>query len=291
MARTFTFETKGLAGTSKGGMFDSLTDMADWFQAKRAAGQFRPSGWGSSEQARARLLTGDAAMVARSDKMLSLIEAASPNAIAQTETIRTVTGGLADVPAFLAGSPMNMRLRRKRETLAPLTIVVNVASSAAVNNDMLEQRGAATLALLRKLEGAGHPVELWIMHACARDYRADPGSHGFVKMETRPLDLARTAWALGSAEFSRECIYSAVCTVANDADLSPWPWGEREWSSKPDLQKATTAQAMGIDPATLLYLPMLYSPAMGSPFANDKAAVTWVNETYAEAVAKAQYLL
>lgn len=271
-------------------MFDSLTDMADWIVSRRTARTFHPSGWGSSDEARRKLMTGDTALVPASDKMLEMIEAASPNAMAATETIRTVTGGLADVPAYLAGSPMNMRLRRKRETLAPLTIVVNVSSSAAIDNKMLARRGAATLALLRKLEGAGHPVELWIMHAVAGSSRADPGAHSYVKMETRPLDLARTAWALGSSEFSRECIYSVNCTLDNDPGLSPWPWGEKDWASKPDMQKATTAAGMNLDPSKLLYLPMLYSVALGKPFADDKAAVAWVNATYAEAIALADDL-
>lgn len=288
MAYEFEFSPQGFKGGALAVRFESLSDMSEWIKAKQAGGAWRPSAWGSSDHARAALHTGSAAMVARSEKLLDAIEAASPLGIARPELARVVVGGLVDVPAFLSGSPVAMRQRRKQEAHAPLTIVVNVASSASIGNDMLERRGAATLALLRKLEGAGHPVELWIMHAVAGSYSGEgAGAHSFVKMETRPLDLARSAWALGSADFSREVIYACNCTRARNGGLSPWPWQGHNWSSNAAKQKATTAAALGIEPGKLLYLPMLYSYEVGDAFSSDRKAVAWVNETYAAALASA----
>lgn len=270
--------------------FDNLTELADWTAARHADGTHVPCGWSRRdcpETARAerRVHTGDNGMVASSDKLMTMIEAMSPEGVGQMGVVRAVAGGFPDVPALLAGSPLAMRQRRRRHALASLRIVVNVASSAGISDSLLERRGAATLALLRLLETAGHPVELWVMHAIAGDaQRCKGGAFTFVRMETGPVDLARSAWALGSSEFSRHVIYNANTTHLKDPSLSPWPWQSRRWYENQTLQAESVACAMGMDVADMIYLPMIYMSA-GSEFETDKKAAAWVTDTYAKATA------
>ncbi len=270
--------------------FQSLTEIADWTAARHADGTHIPCGWSRREcpttaKAERRIHTGDNAMVAASEKLMTMIEATSPEGVGQIGVVRAVAGGFPDVPALLAGSPLAMRQRRRRHALASLRIVVNVASSAGISDSLLERRGAATLALLRLLETAGHPVELWVMHGIAGDaQRCKGGAFTFVRMETGPVDLARSAWALGSSEFSRHVLYNANTTHLNDPGLSPWPWQSRRWHENQKLQAEAVACAMDIEESEMIYLPMVYLSS-GSAFENDKTSAAWVTDTYTKATA------
>lgn len=279
MAREITFKVDGKTKAAHGVIFDNLGDFADWFVTTSQKKRLISSGFGLPPEARRNLLTGDAALVARSEALLERIEAESPIANTRHENLRTVSGGVADVPAYLAGCPVNMRRRQRQENAAPLRIVMDVTSSGGIANASLERRGVAALALMRKLEAAGHAVELWIATGLG-DVAA--ASFTFTRMETTPLDIVRACWALASPQFSRQCGYSA-CQTNYGSDIGAWPWDNFQWYV--DHAQDVYASALGVEEASILALPPIYSGG-SSYFANDAAAVKWVNETYARAVAQ-----
>jgi hypothetical protein len=134
----------------------------------------------------------------------------------------------------------------------------------------------AALALLRKLEAAGHAVELWVLEAI----ESGACRIAAVRLETQPIDLARACWALSSSQFARECAYSCVDTLAgHNTSYCPRNLGQ------------DYASALETELSKLLILPPLYNGTVSQPFETDAAAVKWANAMYAQAVAMAETLL
>lgn len=263
---------------------ESPSDLRAWIESKQAAGRFIQSGWGSISPAMWRAFEmGDNAMAAKADALLDRIEAANPSAIDRRETVATVTGGAVNVAAYLAGSPMSMRRRQRVEAPAPLKIVLDVTVSAGFKGDVIERRGAAALALLRLLVSAGHAVELWVAHGCGEG-RGLTGL-SYMRLDTAPLDLARTAWIMGSEGYSRFVGYGASCTVRG-GPTPYWPWNNVRWCDHVEEQTRTHALALQCDPSGLIMLPGLYLHTQRDALHSDADAVRWVNERYAETLAR-----
>jgi len=285
MAREYTYSPGGGLVDARCAMFESLSEMRAWIQAKQGAGKFIPSDFGINTAALDACLKGDASLVARADKLLASIEAASPLANVRAENVRAVTGSLADVPAYLAGVPSAMRRRVKAEAPKPLTIVVNTSVSASQHKATIERRGVAVLALLRLLESAGHAIELYVHSGTGgggNDRSA--ASLTFCQIESKPLDLARACWALSSEQYCRQVSYGTDCTLLGQ-NYPGWPWGTQYWIKLPETkQAALVAGAMGRDVASVLYVKGLAS-AGAQVFNNDAGAAQWVADQYALALA------
>lgn len=278
--RRSTFTPEGRPSPATAFVFDSLSEVSAFISAGVDVVR---SSWGLTRLARERLLTGDASLVDRSSALLDRIEAASPLADVRVETVRVVAGGAADVPAYLAGSPVAMRQRRRRSAPAPLRIVVDVTSSASVDDATLERRGVATLALLRLLEAAGHAVELWIAHGIGEGSQT---GLTLVRLDTQPLDLARAVWALASSQASRECLFTTSNSAAECA-AGGWPWQNVRWNGHPAVQRSVWASVLGVDPGNVLLLPGVFTRDGATPYTSDAQAAQWVASTYAEAVSPA----
>jgi hypothetical protein len=122
---------------------------------------------GASKTATIDALTNGApaAAVAKSDKMLADFEQVIRVETSRFETVNAVAGGVANVPAFLAGHPMAMRQRRRVDSaLGPLTVLVDVTTSAHISEQTIERRGIAVLALIRAL-AAVRPIDLHLVFA------------------------------------------------------------------------------------------------------------------------------
>ena len=198
--------------------FESLGALVDY--AVAAPG----SDYAISPETARHARAGYLSRVAKSDAYLSRLEAALPVQYTRGELTLTVSGALADVPAYLSGAPANMRRRTPRATPAPICIVCDVATSESTSDAVINARGAATLALLRRLELAGHPVEVWAGYSA--DHRGGAGS-GSVAIVTRidsaPLDLARAAWVLGAPAMQRQ-LYFRTGRHMTDAPAGSIAW-------------------------------------------------------------------
>lgn len=180
--------------------FDSIGELADFQQARPAAGSYFGGSFAggiSRQQATVMLRTGDLSMVPESDKHLAKLEAIAGFEARQFRTFDDVAGGVPNVPAVLANQPLFMRQRRRIESQqAPLTVYVDLVSSAGIKAEDMAKRGAAVLALVRIL-ASKRPVNLWA--GCTSGLNRDGSTDlsGIVyPIDTAPLDLARAAHIL-----------------------------------------------------------------------------------------------
>jgi hypothetical protein len=173
---------------------------------------------------------GDLKGVAMSDKYLQRFEALAPMRGAW-QVRDDVAGGVPNVQAFLAGTPLTMR-RRERVALetAPLAVAVDLVSSATVSAEHLKKRGALILALVRALS-ATRPVELWVGgSATPMNKRQDGAWHVWTRLDTAPLDLARAAHVMTCPAVSRGMIYATITDEAKGSNDLHWPYSNHAWS-------------------------------------------------------------
>lgn len=170
----------------------------------------------------------------RSDAYLSKLEARD-FVSRKFVTVAAVAGGLPCVPAMLAGHPLAMRQRRRQMTdSAPLAIIVDVASSGSIRAEKLEKRGAAITALVRMLS-AIRPISLYV--GCSVTLGGTKNAtHVFCRMDTAPIDLARTAHMLTHASVSRSMFYGTAYRRAGaDKHASSLHW---PYAAGPELIRA-----------------------------------------------------
>lgn len=198
-----------------------------------------------------RMKTGDIPSVEASDKFLRMVEDILPAPTARHEVIDDVQGGVPNVPAFLAGVPLNMRRKVKRENeAAPIAIIVNMTSSASISGEDMAKRGAAIAALARSLSSR-RPVELWA--GCGMDAHGRDASWNFWRIETAPLDLARAAFLLAHPAATRYALYN-ICGHFHNSEGS-WPY--RSLMNNAELERPIVRRAFP-HIEDLIYVPSAF---------------------------------
>lgn len=238
---------------------DTMTELADRTKAGNDCNQWGGS-WigGVSKDSAARLLQeGELSRVATSDKFLAKLEDKFQFETGRFRTIDAISGGLPNVAAFLAGSPLNMRRRQRvADDVGPLTIVADTASSGNIGAADLEKRGAAILALVRILSGL-RPVTLYagVCHGNSKQ-AADGLNAVFTRVETAPLDLARAAFILANPGAARGVGYGIACNeFGGEYGYIPWAFGDA------DLTRKYGPECFGrVFPGSeILYLPSVFA--------------------------------
>lgn len=227
-----------------------------------------PDGW-TGCNSRARLLQwlseGRAELVARSDEFLSEFDTLQ-FVTARSAIVPSVSGGAPNVGAFLAGSPVAMRMRVKTVSdVAPLRIVADSAASGDVSKEALEKRGAAILAIVRMLS-AVRPVELYLgtsnYFADGRRMTRDDAVYELVRIDTAPLDLIRAAYLLTDVSATRVALYATGAELSGCRDESSggvaWSYGSPKLSRE---RGAAAIDQMFADGGETVYL--------APPFSND----------------------
>lgn len=282
--QNFTFTHDGTAREGHGlvceGGMQALADMARARQTQ--------AGWTSISAERIRKLeTGDASNAAKADALLDKLEAPDLASYVRATNERVMAGGVADVPAYLAGAPVAMRRRVRQQERMPITLVCDVTTSAGIDAAIIQRRGVAVLALVRKLESAGYPVDLWLGFCAKEGGGARLPAAIAVKVDTKPLDLARACWGLSAAEYQREVMFQTLCGVSGQSytGLIVWPWGGASvWLQKPDMQRACYAALLNQDPANLLVMPAVFADE-AKHFNTEESTLAWVNAMYARSCA------
>lgn len=200
--------------------------------------------------------SGDLSRVAASDKLMSALEDKFAFRSSAFRNVDAMTGGVPNVGAFLAGSPINMRQRRRVEVQeTPLTIVADMTSSGGVDSTHLERRGAALLALVRLLS-ARRPIVVYIAICGKPSPNQNTSSSAVaVRMDTAPLDLARAAHWLGHTGVARSAGYEFICAqVGGDRGSISWPYNSVDFYRQNGA--AYWKRALGAD--ELLFLPPVF---------------------------------
>jgi hypothetical protein len=170
--------------------------------------------------------SGDLAGVADADKFLADMES-HVFVSRQFRVFDDVVGAVPNIPAYLAGVPQNMRRRTRQPTsTAPLSVFVNLTSSAGIGAADLYKRGAAILALVRLLSNV-RAVELWGFVGLG-DSRT--GNYVAVRLDTAPLDLARAAHVLTHTSVARGLGYGIATHRFNAGGA--WPYSDVKLSRK-----------------------------------------------------------
>lgn len=204
-----------------------LGGMADFLALAKNAGYYSRDEWKGGMDATGvnrAIEMGHLPSAEQSEKFLAEIENLIPLApTARHEIIDDVVGAFPNVPAFIAGQPLSMRRKVKRANeFQPIAVVVDLTSSAVIEADTVAKRGAAILALVRAL-AARRPVELWI--GCGLDANSQRNAlWQFYKMDTTPLDLARTAFMLAHPGACRGAMHQ-IAFQAPYGYMGNWPYG------------------------------------------------------------------
>lgn len=277
MTRLFSDNSGKLSGV----ICDSLGEFHDWMTSgPLPVIRHDPKFFPDPEKAITRLVTGDEKIVAESERVMGRIEAIEQLAQSLPMAERAVCGGMADVPAYLAGSPLAMRRRIRREDKRPLTIAVDVMVSASLRAGQIERRGIAALALLRKLQAEGYPVMLYfVAPGVVRGYSHKEAV--VIAIDTAPMDLARAAWCLADRGMCRTLAFLAHTKLAG---LQRYP-DSNSWMPGSDIR--AILDASGIDSSACLTVTGAHSrDNLGS----DESAAQWVNAKYRKAIALAGQL-
>jgi hypothetical protein len=189
-------------GEGNGGMRDG----ASWY------------GGATTDSAKRMARSGDMANVGAADKLLSQFEGEVLTS-RRLVVVDDVAGGVPNVPAYLAGSPLAMRRRaRVRDDAGLLGIVYDGTISGGMSEAKIRARGCAVLALVRLLS-AVRPVELWF--AAGLNTGRD-GAFATVRLDTAPLDVARAAFFLTHPASARLLGYRALNAAFNAG--GHWPY-------------------------------------------------------------------
>lgn len=220
-----------------------------------------------------QVVTGEQAYVARADAVMREVEGLVPMSRGYRNR-DDVVGSLANVPAYLAGIPQAMRRReRVAKDNAPLTIFMDLATSAGISADNVLKRGIVLLALTRLLV-EHRPVELWV-GTMLDDSGWRRGASGTCawRIDTTPLDLARAAFHIADVAMSRLFGY-AMCETMTNCHL-----GGSISAEGIERQKRQLREIMG-------WHEVLYIPAMHLRHPMVSAPGAWLKEMMQQYVAR-----
>jgi hypothetical protein len=277
---TMTYAPASVRIASRGADQIAVTDLsgfADWIEALPETAHTRSvdrawCGGMDYRAARSAVRHGDMAGVAASDALLARFES-DLHPTAAWRTIPAVAGGAANVGAYLAGSPVAMRQRRRViRAENPLTVLVDVVSSAGISAKDLQKRGAAALALVRVLS-ATRAVSVYAVAGMQQHGKAN--SFIAVRLE-QPLDLARAAFALAHPAFGRALTYEAGPRLVGCEATGSLHWAWRDIGKYRHKARDLYAGALGLNPQDCLFLP---PPHMDDQSIRDGAA--WLKDMVA----------
>jgi hypothetical protein len=192
--------------------FDTLADIGKYCEKNHNSTSFY--GWEresdswyggfSAKKVVNTLSTGDEKFCAGYEKLMSKFEDMDLSTM-RAGWRNDVAGQRPDVQSYLAGHPLSMRRRvREDNSNSPMAIIVDVTLSAVCDENDMQKRGAAILALLRLLT-ARRPVELWL--TSVMDSNVYDWGCVLVRIETTPLDIATSSFVFGSLGFTRMICY------------------------------------------------------------------------------------
>lgn len=119
---------------------------------------------------------------------------------------RDVAGDFPCVPSYLAGDPMAMYRRAmvaSPSENSPIRVFASVTCGYTLNDEHMQKRGAAILALVMALQST-RPVDLVIYSLLDRGASRHEANLYAIEMDTRPLDTQALSYVLASGSWSRK---------------------------------------------------------------------------------------
>jgi len=221
----------------------SPSELGDFARRSNLPNKYASADWNMNIDTEAAInlcFTGDQSAVAASDALLSRME--EHITMPSTRAIWTddVSGAFPNIPAYIAGQPLNMRTRTKHQVdSAPLAIMVDLGISGGISSAQVRARGIAILALVRALS-AHRPIELWAMDFGAADESTASYSRGpnavcvAAKIETSPLDLSAASYCLTHPAFVRNILFGLESKYHDF--IGRWPFGINRALSRHEME-------------------------------------------------------
>lgn len=235
---------------------------------------------------------GNDKYVDRANRILESVEAKINDTGIDTSAFkidRSSFGGAPIVPAYLAGNPNNMLVRRKLDMdTNPINVYIDLTVSASVEDFEIENRGVAALALTMLISRI-RPVNLYLStFVCIGGEKLNT-SGAICKVETSPLDIARAQWAMCSPEFLRRLGFMVAERHAyerNESSSSYIPWPFNDFNSPeyiiPCLHDHFNTSKM--ENANYIMIPGFVSDGSSEQFKNDETSVDYIVNEYMKAL-------
>ncbi len=189
------------------------------------------------------------------------------------EWVPSPIGAYPIVPDFLVGLPDCMRRRVEVVSdAAPISVYVDIGSSACFSADVLLKRGIAILALVLKLQ-AVRSVNLILLDENGGRYGNDDMVYA-IQIDSKPLDLGTACYALTDVSLSRRLTFGLAHQQV--AYTGAWP---ANYNGGNDLWVEFVRGLLGMAPHDI-YVKAAY---MGDPLI--ESPIDWVNQQVAAACA------
>jgi hypothetical protein len=202
------------SSTQKVIRFDDSTDLAAHIKRNNIEYHDDNASWFGNithSQALTMATKGDDSQVAAAEALMEKFSAEIETSQYSDEP--SVAGCYACVPEALMGEPECMRVPELvGSESAPLSIYVDITSSATISADQIRKRGVAVLAAVMALS-ATRPISLHVITVMGGG-KANSDGDEFnivdVTIPTAPLDLATAAFALCHVGFARRLFYAVA---------------------------------------------------------------------------------
>ena len=133
-----------------------------------------------------------------------------------------LVGDVVDIGRYLTGEPEHWLTESTGEshTGRVVKIVANISVSCGVSKESIFRRGAALLAAIDAIEGAGKRCEVWLGYGATGSYGSGKVVNftAPIKLADQPLDQDRIAYALCHAACSRRLCFSVQAQFGAPAD-------------------------------------------------------------------------
>ena len=267
--------------------FDSVAECGQYVKnnslVMQDSGKFKWYGEINAAKSLELAITGDDSCVAQAERLMDKFS--NDQETLKAKTVSDVVGGFASVPAFLSGNPQSMRRRQKvKNDVAPLTILVDLTCSCDIDAEKMRNRGIAILALVMLLTSS-RPVELYAIGTggAEESNKQDKGDefHMIItRIETTPLDLATSAYALTHVGFFRR----VVLGIGMKKYMSHGKWGtfiDCDYGKTTGKKYRETMLRHAGLPDETLYIPPASSYDRDSTMLMDEP-IKWVNKMVKE---------
>lgn len=188
------------------------------------AGEEKPRQWNHScgfKQALERAVSGDEEIMGKASRLLDQIEPLTTSEASVHGYVPDVCGSRPYMAGYLSGSPRAMM--RRRSTLRDkrhVGIWFDMSSRCDVDAASLLRRGAATIALVERLQASNVSTSLHLVASGCRS-SCDPSSvHTFIVIDLpKPVTLSTYAFAIAHPGFIRTLCYDMLTTLDPDMPL------------------------------------------------------------------------
>ena len=242
-------------------------DLPAWERASRREGEF----YGTPDYATAEALAFNwPEGVAKVETIRARISAKGAR-VRKQAVAREVGPGVVSMGRFVAGHPQPYIALEDSDRVKPgkgkvVHVMLNCSVSSAVSLDVIETRGAATLALCAALEHAGRRVEISVINCADYTPRGSSRVHRYdyrvtIKRPERRLNLNSVVFSMVHPSFLRRFMFSAKERESG-----------RRKGSKVNLGSPAQPESL---PRDCVYVSGAHIRA--GHFNSEEAAAAWVN--------------